>query len=120
MSALYCIRCFFWADTPHPHVRYFKLLRFDKRRWHEVTEEIDNLSLFTNLPPGFALHLLGRHAGLPIRCWRYFTPPSLRSACATSSMNRGGLKSLYFTLKLKIQSRIWVISAPLCERGAVT
>ena len=28
-----------------------------------------------------------------------FTPPSLR---ATSSMNRGGLKFLYFTLKLKI------------------
>ena len=32
-----------------------------------------------------------------------FTPPSLRFACATSSMNRGGLKFLYLTLKLKIQ-----------------
>ena len=27
-----------------------------------------------------------------------FTPPSQRFACATSSINRGGLKYLYFTL----------------------
>ena len=32
-----------------------------------MTEEIEDLSLFTNLPPGFALHLLGRHAGLPLQ-----------------------------------------------------
>ena len=35
-----------------------------------------------------------------------FTPPSLRFACATSSINRGELKFLYFTLKLKIQGRM--------------
>ena len=36
-------------------------------------------------------------------CAGTFTPPSLRFACATSSMNRGGLEFLYFTLKFKIQ-----------------
>ena len=46
--------CLCWADTPHPYVRCLKLLRFDKRRWHEVTEEIEDLALF-NLPPGFAV-----------------------------------------------------------------
>ena len=33
-----------------------------------------------------------------------FTPPSPRFACATSSINRGELKSLCFTLKFNIPS----------------
>ena len=36
-----------------------------------------------------------------------FTPPSLRFACATSSMNRGGLKFLYFTFPFHL-----LVSAP--------
>ena len=55
-------------------------------------------------------------------CYCCQTPPSLRFACATSSMNRGGLEFLYFTwnLKSKVEYEclvlLFVKEEGLCKR----
>ena len=55
-------------------------------------------------PPGIALLVFaGQTRRSAPTVVGVFTPPSQRFARATSSINRGGLKYLYFTLKFKIE-----------------